>query len=137
MQRVVEQLSGIHDLDQVAQVHNADAVRNMADNSQVMRHKNVGKAQFFLQVSKQVDDLRLDGNVQGRNRLVADDQLRVARQRAGNTQALTLAAGHFMRVTVSHHNGVQVHKGHQLIAAFPDFRLSERLTVSAQAVPCG
>ena len=52
MQRVVEQLSGIHDLDQVAQVHNADAVRNMADNSQVMRHKNVGKAQFFLQVSK-------------------------------------------------------------------------------------
>ena len=41
MQRVVEQLSGIHDLDQVAQVHNADAVRNMADNSQVMRHKKM------------------------------------------------------------------------------------------------
>ena len=38
---------------------------------------NVGEVELLLQVLQQVDDLRLDRDVQGRDGLVADDQARV------------------------------------------------------------
>src|SRR5204863_2951467 len=44
--------------------------------------------------------LRLDGDVERGNRLVADDQARVERERAGYADALSLPAGELVRVTV-------------------------------------
>src|SRR6185369_8627100 len=49
---------------------------------------------------EQVHDLRLDGYVQGRYRLVAHDQLRPKGDGPRNTDALPLAAGKLVRVAV-------------------------------------
>jgi hypothetical protein len=49
---------------------------------------------------EQIDDLRLHGNIQRAHRLVADDQFRLDRQRARDADALALAAGKFMRITL-------------------------------------
>ena len=46
-----------------------------------------------LEVLEQVEDLRLDADVERRHRLVADDQARVEDERAGDRDALALAAG--------------------------------------------
>ena len=54
----------------------------------------------LLQVLEQVEDLRLDRDVERRDRLVADDQLRVQRERARDPDALALAARELVRVAV-------------------------------------
>ena len=51
--------------------------------------------QAFLQLLQQVDDLCLHGDVQGGDRLVRDEQLGLQGQRAGDADALALAAGKF------------------------------------------
>ncbi len=51
----------------------------------------------LLQVGEQVDDLRLDRNVERRDRLVADDQVGAGRERAGDADALALAARELVR----------------------------------------
>ena len=68
---------------------------------------------MLLQVFEQVDHLRLDRHVERRHRLVADDQLGAHRQRAGDADALALAAGEFVRVA-AHVVGVQADGFEQL-----------------------
>ncbi len=92
-----EDIVGLAVLHQVAQVHNAHRVRDMLDDGQVVGDKEIGQVTLFLQALEQVDDLRLNRNVQRGDRLVADDELRVQRQGAGNADTLALAAGKFVR----------------------------------------
>ena len=72
----------------------------MADDADVVGDEEVGEAELVLQVGEQVDDLRLDRDVEGGDRLVGDDQLRLQRQGAGDPDPLALAAGELVRVAV-------------------------------------
>ena len=51
-----------------------------------------------LQLDEQVEDRRLHRDVEGRGRLVADDELRVAGERAGDRDALLETAGELDRL---------------------------------------
>ena len=51
-----------------------------------------------LEVLEEVDDLGLDGYVEGGDRLVADDQGRLHRQRPGDADPLALAPRELVRV---------------------------------------
>src|SRR5206468_1253260 len=51
------------------------------------------QVEIALQAREQVEDLRLHRHVERRDRLVADDQLRVDRQGPGDADPLPLAAG--------------------------------------------
>ena len=53
------------------QVHNRDAVTNVAHHAQVMGDEEVGQIQLFLQVLEQVDDLSLNRDIQRGNRFAA------------------------------------------------------------------
>ena len=55
---------------------------------------------MLLEVEQQVDDLGLNRHVQRGNSLVADDELRVRGERAGDADALPLAAGELVREAV-------------------------------------
>ena len=71
------------DLDDAAEVHDRDPVGDLPDHRQVVRDEDVGEVEVALQAPQQVQDLRLDRDVERRDRLVADDQLRLrARARA-------------------------------------------------------
>ena len=94
------------------QVHDQDPVRDELHHRQVVGDEDIGVAVGLLQVQQQVDDLGLDGDVQGRHRLVADDQLRVQGQCPGDADALALAAGELVGVAVAVAQ-VQPHLGHQ------------------------
>jgi hypothetical protein len=63
-----------------------------------MRNKQVGEPQTLLHIHEQVDDLRLDRDVERGNRLVGDQQARLERERAGNAYTLALAAREFVRI---------------------------------------
>src|SRR5438105_4152903 len=65
-----------------------------------MSDEHVAEAEAFLKVVQQVDDLRLDRDVKRRHRLVEQDQARLYGQRAGDPDALALAAGELVWETV-------------------------------------
>jgi hypothetical protein len=65
-----------------------------------VRDKEQGQVELALQLLEQVQDLRLDGDIQRRNRLVGDDELRPGGERPRDADALALAAAEFMRVAV-------------------------------------
>ena len=103
--RVVVRRSGVHlacraDLDQLAEVHDADRVGHVADHGQVVGDEQVRQAAFAPQFLHQVEDLGLDGHVQGGYRLVGHDHRRAEHQGPRQSQALPLAAGELVRVPV-------------------------------------
>ncbi len=63
---------------------------------------------------KQIHHLGLDGDVKRRDRLVADDHLRVERYAAGNADPLPLPAGELMRIAVDV-LGVETHQIEQFL----------------------
>ena len=58
-----------------------------------MGDEDVGKLILFLQLIQKLQNLGLNGHVQGRNRLVADNQLGIDGQGPGDADSLPLAAG--------------------------------------------
>ena len=97
---LVELGRGCH-LHHLAQVHDGDPVRYVFDHRQVVSDEEVGQAELLLQAFEQVHDLGLDRHVEGRDRLVADDQRRVDREGAGDADALALTAAELVRVAVA------------------------------------
>ena len=79
-------LSGPH-LDDLAEIHDGDTMRHVLDDRQIVADEEQRKAELALQILQQVDDLRLDRDVERGDRLVADDQFGFRRQRAGNANA--------------------------------------------------
>ena len=90
----------VRDLGDLAEVHHEDAVGDVADDVQVVRDEDVREPEVALQVLEQVQDLRLHGHVERGDGLVADDQLRVDRQRARDADPLPLPAGELVREAV-------------------------------------
>ena len=73
-------------------------VGDVSYDGEIMRDEDVGKAEPVLQIPQQVQDLRVDRDVERRYRLVADDELRLDRERAGDGDPLALAAGKFVGI---------------------------------------
>ena len=74
---------------------------DVLDDAEIVRDEEVGQAELALQVAEQVEDLRLHRDVERRDRLVADDDLGLERERAGDADALALAAGELVRKVVA------------------------------------
>lgn len=94
------ELLGVSHFDDLTQVHHRDSVTDMLYYAQVMGDEKVCQAEFLLKVFKQVDYLGLDGQIEGRDRLVSDDQARLHRKSAGDADALALPTREFMWVAV-------------------------------------
>ena len=72
-----------------------------------------------LQLQQQIDDLGLDRDIEGRDQLVGDQAFRLHRKRAGNADALALAAAEFMGIALGRFGG-QAHQLQQLVDALAD-----------------
>ena len=101
MHGMIKQLLRIAQLHHVAEIHNANTVGDVFDNRKIVSDKEISQIVLFLQILKQVDNLRLNGNVQSRNSLVADDKLRIRGKRTRNTDSLALSAGELVREAVN------------------------------------
>ena len=72
----------------------------MPHHRQVVGNKQVGEAEFVLQLLQNIDHLGLYGHVQGGNGLVADDKLRFRGQGSGDADSLPLSAGELVGIAV-------------------------------------
>ena len=90
----------VADLDDLAEVHHRDLGAEVPHDREVVGDEQERDVELPLQVLEQVDDLRLDRHVERGDRLVGDQQLGVQGQRAGDADALALAAGELVGVAV-------------------------------------
>jgi hypothetical protein len=84
----------------------------VSHHREVVGDEDIGKAEAALQVSHEVDDLCLNRDVECRHRLVADDQLRLDRERTSDADALALPAREFVRIAAGV-IGTQTHRAQQ------------------------
>lgn len=73
MQRILEQQISRCFFYHSSHIHNRNIIRKIFYYGQVMGNEDIGQAQILLQLFEQVQNLRLNRNVQRGNRLVADD----------------------------------------------------------------
>ncbi len=98
MERPRVEIALERDLDQLAEIHHRHAVADVLYHGEVVSDEQVGEAEAALQVLQQVDDLRLDRDVERRDRLVAYDQVGIDGQGASDADPLALAAGELVRI---------------------------------------
>ena len=84
------------------EIHDRDPVGNVPNDREIMSDEEIAQLEPLLQVFEQIDDLPLDRHVERGDRLVADDECRLERERARDADALALAAGKLVRIAVGH-----------------------------------
>ena len=87
--------AGLHD---PAVAHHRDPVAQVGDDAEVVGDDQHAHVELRLQVTEQVEHLGLDRDVEGGGRLVGDEQVGVAGDRAGDQHALGHAARDLVRV---------------------------------------
>jgi len=98
--RVREQLPRGRLLDDLAQVHDRHPVAHLPDDREVVADEQHRQVHLVGEPREEREDAGLDADVERAHRLVGDQQLRLDRQRAGDGDALALAAGELVGVPV-------------------------------------
>ena len=78
--------------DDFAILHHHHPAGDRGDHAKVMTDEQIGKAVAVTKPGKQIKNLRADGHIQRRDRLVENDQLRPDDQRPCDGDALALSA---------------------------------------------
>ena len=100
MLRIVDHLLHRADLDDPAGVHHGDAVGGLGDHAHVVGDQHHRGAVVAAEALQELDDLRLDRDVERGGGLVGDDEARVGAEGEGDHHALAHPAGELVRVVV-------------------------------------
>jgi hypothetical protein len=87
-------------LDHRAGIHHGDVVGHLGNHAHVMGDEQDRHPHLGLQPPHQVEDLRLNGDVQRRRRFVRDQKLRRADQRQRDHRSLPHAAAELVRIGI-------------------------------------
>jgi hypothetical protein len=98
MLRRPEESAALRQLDDLSGVHHRDPVRHLCHDGQVVRDEEQRHAALLLQLEQQLEDLRLDRDVERGGGLVGDQHLGVHRERPGDHHALLQAARELERI---------------------------------------
>ena len=90
------QLLRRRDFHHLAEIEHDDPIAQVFDHVEIVRDEQHREAEALAQVAKQIDDLRLNRDVECGYWLVGNDELRLDRKRAGDADPLPLPAGEFM-----------------------------------------
>ncbi len=80
-------------LDDPAEIHHGDPVRDVAHHGEVVGDEQEGQAEALLELLQQIEHAGLHRDVQGRDRLVEHHDLGLKGQGARDPHTLALAAG--------------------------------------------
>ena len=83
-----------------AAVHDRNRVGDFAHHGQVVGDEQHRHAVFLLNIANQMENLVLDGDIEGCGRFVGDQEFWPAGQGHGDDHPLTLSAGQLMRIAV-------------------------------------
>ena len=119
-----------------AEIHDGDALRDTADEGQIVTDENAADVLLLRQPDKQLRDLVLDRDVQRAGRLVAKQKVRMDRDRPRDRDALKLAAGELMRVASDEISG-QAHLRQQHFCLFHSLRLRDAVEIAPRLAEIG
>ena len=105
--------SGFYD---AATLHDGDPVAEVTDERHGVGDEEIGEAVTGLEVAEEVDDLRADGDVEGANGFVENEELGAEREGAGDVDALALAAGELVWIAAEG-GGVEADLAQELVEA--------------------
>ncbi|CAM5776760.1 hypothetical protein LMIY3S_05695 [Labrys miyagiensis] len=97
--RMPEELGGRRLLDDLARIHDADAVARRGDQAKIVGNIEETGAVAMAQVADEVKNRSFDGHVEAGGGLVQQQQCRPRKQGHGDDDALLLAARQLMRIT--------------------------------------
>ena len=117
MHLIIKEFVLIGKFNQLAQVHDCDPVGYVSHHGKVVGNKKVGQIEFFLELFQQVDYLGLNRNIQGRNRFITDNEIRIQCQSPGDANPLALSTGKFVGVALDE-KWIQAHQIEQLLHSF-------------------
>jgi hypothetical protein len=83
-------------LNKFAMFQDGDLITDVFHDGEIVSDKKIGQAKFFLEIHQKIHDLSLDGNVQGTDGFVADDELRFDSESASNPDSLALTSAELM-----------------------------------------
>ena len=86
--------------DDLAGIHHRDLVADLGDHAEIVGDQNDRGPARRLQLAHQIEDLRLQGDVERGGRLVRDQKPGIAGQRHRDHDALAHAARQFVRIFV-------------------------------------
>src|SRR6185437_10820672 len=112
--------------------HYDDAMRQSPHNLEIMADEEISEIALFLKAAQKLDDLRLNRHIESRSRLIENHQLRLQRQRAGDSDTLPLPAGELVRVAVHQRRieaGIEQRAGDDLAASLK----AQRIVLHTQA----
>ena len=98
MQRPLENLAHRPVLDDLSRIHHRHVISEVTHDAEVVGDEQYGHAQLFAQVAQQLNDLRLDGDIEGGGGFVGHEQLRLRSERHRDHHTLLHAAGQFVRI---------------------------------------
>jgi len=117
-----------HDL---TAIDDDDLIRDIGDDAEIMGDDQDRHVELLLQLLEELQDLRLDGDIERGGRLVGDEQRRPADERHGDHGALTQAARQLERVHAIGALGVgEADQLQHFLGARENFRLA-RLEMDA------
>ena len=90
--------SPLHDF---AEIHHNDLITDELDDIQIVGNEQISQFELILQILEKIDDLSLNGHIQGRYRLITNDELRLCRKCPGDADPLSLPTGELMREFLS------------------------------------
>ena len=93
-------------LDDLAVIHHAYPVGHLAHDAEIVGDEQHRHVEFGLELEQQVEDLRLDGDVERGGRLIGDEQVGLVGERHGDHHPLPLAARELVRIGVEPALGV-------------------------------
>ena len=76
-------------------------MREIFDDAEVVRDEKVGKPALLLKPQKEIENLRLHGDVERRRGFVEQNDFGLGGKRPGDRDSLTLPARKFMRIARS------------------------------------
>ena len=85
-------------LDDLACIHDRNAVSDACYDAEIMRDQNHARAIFFLQITDQINDLRLNRHIKCCRRFIGNEQLRLVGKCNCDHDPLTHASGQLMRI---------------------------------------
>ena len=92
MPRVAKEIVHGRLLDDPSGVHHRHTVRHFGDDAEVVGDQKQRKLEARFQIAQQVENLRLDRDVERGRRLVGDEERRVAGERERDEGALAQTA---------------------------------------------
>src|SRR5215831_6734164 len=112
-------------------IHHNDALRGFCHHAEIMGDQDHRRAKLALQIEDNVEDLRLDGDIERGRRLVGDQHFRIAGERHRDHGALTHAAGKLVRILMRAllrlRNTCEPQHVHRLLPSLPAGRPLVRL----------